>query len=137
VLTTFPLFMHRVFHDFHPDTGKYNLNKTQVKTLLVVHAGDSPHMSQVCDHMNMEKGSLTPVIDSLIELDLVERERNRDDRRKVNITLTDKGRDLVTRNLQNAHEHILGKLKHLPAEEVTRFKRALLDLHDITSKIAP
>jgi len=135
VLTTFPLLMHKMFHDFQPDTRKYDLNKTHVKVLLVVHVEDSPHMSQVCYHMNMEKGSLTPVIDNLIELDLVERKRNRNDRRKVNITLTTKGRDLVYSNLQRAHEHILGKMKHLPAEDVERFKRAMLDLHDITSKI--
>jgi DNA-binding MarR family transcriptional regulator len=135
VLTTFPLFTHKMFHDFLPDTGKYNLNKTQVKALLVVHVEDSPHMSQVCHHMNMEKGSLTPVIDSLIALNLVERSRNRDDRRKVNIALTDEGRELVHSNLERAHEHILGKIDHLPAEDVERFKQALLDLHDIASKI--
>ncbi len=134
-LTTFPLFMHKVFHDFQPDSGELNLNKTHMKTLMVIYIENSPHMTKVCYHMNMEKGSLTPIIDNLIEMELVQRRRNPEDRRKVNLYLTDQGRRLVLENLHRAHQHILEKMKRLPKEEVQRFKNALLDLHDITLKL--
>ncbi len=134
-LTTFPLFMHKVFHDFHPDSGDLDLNKTQIKALMVIYIENSPHMTKVCYHMNMEKGSLTPVIDSLIEMELVQRSRNPDDRRKVNLNLTNKGRKLVLENLRRAHEHILDKMKHLQKGERQRFEKALLDLHEITLKL--
>lgn len=134
-LTTFPLFMHKVFHDFQPDSREFNLNKTHMKALMVIYIENSPHMSKVCSHMNMEKGSLTPVIDNLIEMKLLQRKRNSEDRRKVNLYLTDQGRKLVLENLHRAHRHILDKMKHLPEEEVQRFKNALLDLHDITLKL--
>jgi len=135
VLTTFPLFMHKVFHDFHPATSHLELNKSQMKALMVIHLEDSPHMTKVCYHMNMEKGSLTSVIDGLIELGLVERTRNPEDRRKVNLTLTSRGRDLVLEHLQQAHEHISKKLERLPEAEVRRFEKAMHDLHDITLKL--
>jgi DNA-binding MarR family transcriptional regulator len=85
--------------------------------------------------MDMEKGSLTPVIDNLIETKLLQRKRNPEDRRKVNLYLTDQGRKLVLENLHRAHQHILDKMKHLPEEEVQRFKTALSNLHDITLKL--
>jgi DNA-binding MarR family transcriptional regulator len=135
VLTTFPLFMHKVFHDYHPDTEPFALNRTQMKALMIIHIESSPHMTKVCYHMNMEKGSLTPVIDSLIESGLVERRRNPNDRRKIDLSLTDKGTELVLTNLQRVHEHILKKLARLPKEEVQRFKRAVHDLHEITLKL--
>jgi len=78
---------------------------------------------------------LTPVIDSLIEMELVQRSRNPDDRRKLNLNLTDQGRKLVLENLHRAHEHILDKMKHLQKDERQRFEKALLDLHEITLKL--
>jgi len=135
VLTSFPLFMHKVFHDFKPDTGNYELNRTQIKVLMIIHTGNQPHMTHVCHRMNMEKGSLTPVIDSLIEMGLVKRTRNRDDRRKVNLSLTGTGNSLVIRNLKKAREHLLAKLEHLPEKMVARFKRAVLDIHEIAQKL--
>jgi DNA-binding MarR family transcriptional regulator len=135
ILATFPLFMHKVFHDFHPASGALDLNKTHMKALMIIYIEDNPYMTRVCYHMNMEKGSLTPVIDRLIQMNLVERRRNAGDRRKVNLHLTELGTSLVQANLHRAHRHILEKLKHLPEEEMQRFKNALLDLHEITLKL--
>jgi len=135
ILSTFPLFMHKIFHDFWHGTEESELNKTQMKTLMIIHMDDHPHMTHVCHHMNMEKGSLTPVIDSLIEIGLVERKRNKEDRRKVNLSLTDKGRQLVVRNLERVKKHILKKIDHLPEDMIDRFKRAVLDLHEIAQKL--
>ena len=135
ILATFPLFMHKVFHDFHPGSGALELNKTHMKALMIIYIENNPYMTKVCYHMNMEKGSLTPVIDRLIEMKLVERRRNPEDRRKVNLHLTELGQSLVQANLHRAHRHILEKLKHLPEEEMQRFKKALLDLHEITLKL--
>ena len=135
ILATFPLFMHKLFHDFHPASGELELNKTHLKTLMIIYIENNPYMTKVCHHMNMEKGSLTPVIDSLMEMGLVRRKRNPEDRRKVNLDLSEQGRKLVAVNLQRAHEHIFDKLKHLPKYEIQRFKKALLDLHDISEKL--
>jgi len=135
ILATVPLFMHKVFHDFHPGSGELDLNKTHLKTLMIIHIENNPHMTKVCHHMNMEKGSLTPVVDRLIEMKLVERKRNSQDRRKVNLHLSELGMSLVQAHLHRAHRHILQKMKHLPQQEVERFKNALLDLHEITLKL--
>ena len=135
ILTTFPLFMHKVFHDFHPASGALDLNKTHMKALMIICIENDPYMTRVCHHMNMEKGSLTPVIDRLIRMNLVERRSNTEDRRKVNLHLTELGQSLVQANLHRAHRHILGKLKQLPREEVERFKSALFVLHEITLKL--
>jgi DNA-binding MarR family transcriptional regulator len=106
-----------------------------MKALMIIYIENNPYMTKVCYHMNMEKGSLTPVIDRLIELKLVERRRNLEDRRKVNLHLTELGLSLVQANLHRAHRHILEKMKNLPDEDVQRFKNALRDLHQITMKL--
>jgi DNA-binding MarR family transcriptional regulator len=132
ILATFPLFMHKAFHDFLPTTGTLDLNKTHMKALMFIYIGNEPYMTEVCHHMNMERGSLTPVIDRLIQTKLVERRGNPGDRRKVHLHLTDLGLSLVQANLHRAHRHVENKLKHLSKEEIQRFRNALLDLHRIT-----
>jgi DNA-binding MarR family transcriptional regulator len=135
ILTTFPLFMHTLFHDFQPPSGALDLSKTQMKVLMVVYIESAPYMTGVCRHMNMEKGSLTPVIDRLAQANLVERGRSPADRRRVNLRLTEVGLSLVEAALHRAHRHILEKLKTLPEEDVERFKSALSVLHEITMKL--
>ena len=135
ILATFPLFMHKVLHGFQPGSGTLDLSKTQLKVLMIIHIENSPHMTKVCSHMNMEKGSLTPVVDRLTGMNLVERRRNPEDRRKVNLRLTELGKSLVQANLHRAHRHIMEKLRHLPEAEIERFKSALSDLHEITLKL--
>ena len=106
-----------------------------MKALMVIYMEESPHMTKVCHHMNMEKGSLTPVVDSLIELELVRRRRDPHDRRKVILGLTQKGGGLVESHLERVHRHVQKKLERLPKRDVERFKRALQDLHEITQKL--
>ena len=135
ILTTFPMIMHKILHDFHPDTGDYALNRTQSRTLLIIHLEGSPHMSRVCRLMDREKGSLTPVVDGLIELGLIERSRNSEDRRKVNLALTVAGRRLVAEHMRLVREHIRRKLAGLSPGEIKRFERAVDDLHQIAVKL--
>jgi DNA-binding MarR family transcriptional regulator len=132
ILSTLPLFMHKVFHDFQPPSGELDLNKTHLKALMIIYIENNPCMTTVCRHLNMEKGSLTPVIDRMVRMKLVERRGSPEDRRKVNLHLTELGTSLVQAHLHRAHRHILQKLKHLPRVEMERFESALADLHEIT-----
>lgn len=135
LLTTFPFLMHKMFHDFVPDSLGLELNRTQIKALMVIHTEAEPHMTHMCHVMNLEKGSLTSVVDGLIELGLVERRRNPDDRRIVNVILTDSGKTLVDRHIRQAHAHVLSKLSHLTAEERSVFEETVDVLHRIAMKL--
>jgi DNA-binding MarR family transcriptional regulator len=134
-ITTFPLLMHKVFHDFHAGLEQLPLNRTHMKALMVIYTQGFPHMTQLCSHMNMEKGSLTPVIDSLIGVELVHRKRDPHDRRKVILDLTQKGRTLVEAHLECVHRHVQKKLERLPKRDVERFRSALQDLYEIAQKL--
>jgi len=135
LLTTFHLFRHKVFHDFKPETGETALNRTQFRTLMAIHQAEAPHMSQVCSQLDLEKGSLTPVIDGLIARGLVIRERDQKDRRKVNLALTSAGEELLKFHRGRAHRHLLAKLEVLSPAEVTRFGEAFAVIHEITLKL--
>jgi DNA-binding MarR family transcriptional regulator len=135
LLTTFHLFRHKVFHDFKPEAGETALNRTQFRTLMAIHQAASPHMSQVCRRLDLEKGSFTPVVDGLIARGLVARARDGKDRRRVNLTLTAAGEEILRLHRGRAHRHLLAKLERLTPEEVARFGEAFAVIHEITLKL--
>ncbi len=138
LLKTLPHLMYKLFHDLKKiesaDT-EVRLNKTQKKTLLILYTESNSSMTQICRMMNMEKGSFSSVIDSLIKMDLVLRERDENDRRKVHINLSNKGSKLVGNEIENIRIRLDDKLEILSEEDLTRFYRAITDLEDITNKL--
>ena len=69
----------------------FHLNQTHIKTLMTLKfEGENP-MSVISDKLNLEKGSFTPVANSLIDLGLIEKTPDCKDKRVYNLHLTEKG----------------------------------------------
>jgi DNA-binding MarR family transcriptional regulator len=140
LLKTLPHLMNKMFHDineFRPLEEDFNLglNKTQRKTLLILYSDEGMNMSRFCRILNLEKGSFTSVIDSLIEQDLVIRQRDNDDRRKIFIRLSKKGKEFVEQIVEIISSHIEHKLSVLSKEDFSCFIHAIDDLSRITEKL--
>lgn len=66
-------------------------------------------MKEISEQMDLTHGASTGLIDRLHRLGLVERERDDKDRRVVNVTITDEGKQLIERVNQRRHA-ILSKI---------------------------
>ncbi|MCA9497299.1 MAG: winged helix-turn-helix transcriptional regulator [Nanoarchaeota archaeon] len=78
-------------------------------------------MSDLSNHMNLTPGSMTSAIDNLIKLNIVKREFDKDDRRKVYICLSNKG-EKIAKDLIKTHSIISKKiLNHLNEKEQDEF----------------
>lgn len=80
---------HRLLMKNGPEMA--GLNHSQKRTLMLLRRKGSLPMTGIVQHMNIEKGSMTTVVDNLIGKGLVRRERDMDDRRRVIISLTAEG----------------------------------------------
>ena len=69
------------------------LGKNQRRTLFILHIRGAMLPSRLGTLLEMKKGSLTTLIDSLIKMDLVKRSRDIKDRRKTWISLTENGKE--------------------------------------------
>lgn len=132
--------MHEIFHDmkefrFSGDVKELKLNKTQLKTLLVLYSQKESNMSTSSRVLDIEKGSFTSVIDNLIDCGLVERRRDENDRRKVRISLTEAGIMFVEDILLEMSRQVDKKLDVLSGEDKKRFVNAINDLAEITEKL--
>ena len=135
IVESFPLFMHKMMQGFDFTDSSAGLNKTQEKTLHIIFYHGTTHMGDIISHLNMEKGSFTPVVDSLIEKGLINKERDHADRRKINLTLSDRGRRHVEKMEERLNDHLQEKLQALSAAERKRLLRVIDDLYELTEKL--
>ncbi|MDA3958909.1 MarR family transcriptional regulator [Oceanispirochaeta sp.] len=116
-------FNYLLMKDFRPEClENLKLNKTNGKTLMVLFRKGSRTMSELVQHMNIEKGSMTSVVDHLIQRDLAVRERDQMDRRRVIINLSEDGRTLARELEGEMNNYILFKLNLLGEERKNAVK---------------
>ncbi|MFZ5815443.1 MAG: MarR family winged helix-turn-helix transcriptional regulator [Bacillota bacterium] len=70
---------------------KYGLTMPQYQLLLAAQYGDATTLGSLADELNCSRGNLTGVADRLERDGWLVRERSTEDRRVVNIRLTEKG----------------------------------------------
>lgn len=129
------LLLKTFFDDFDDSVIETHLNKTQQKTMLMLDQNQNKTMSELSRYAGLELGSFTSVIDKLIEEKLVNRERDSEDRRKVIVCTTKKGKK-ISEKIRNAlNKHILKKLEILPDTDFKDFLEALQIIKRIAIKL--
>lgn len=125
----FPQMGRIVMRDFITAKAKeHHLSSTQIKTLYMLSQHGSSPMSTLGRATGLEKGSMTSVIDNLVERDLVTRNRSETDRRKVLVELTATGREVAESLIRQMQDDLDRKLSLLPEAQRKSFYQALCTL---------
>ncbi|RDY24726.1 MarR family transcriptional regulator [Romboutsia maritimum] len=113
---------------------EYNVNKTQLRALMFIKNYGNISMTDLCSKLNIEKGSLTSMVDDLTEKGYVFRERDLGDRRKYLITITEKGEEIAIDFIIKLSEKLEEKLSKLNEEDRKKYIEAIDTLQYILSK---
>ena len=97
------------------------LYNNQFRALMIIGNRGRITSSELGATLYMKKGSVTTLIDSLIEKDLVTRENDKQDRRKIWIYLTDKGKVYKKEKYPLIQLEISKILEKLPKEDLDIF----------------
>jgi DNA-binding MarR family transcriptional regulator len=125
----FPQMGRIVMRDFiSSKTKEHHLSSTQIKTLHVLSQHGSSPMSMLGRATGLEKGSMTSVIDNLVDRGFVTRSRPESDRRKVLVELTENGRHVAGCLIRQMQEDLDRKLSLLPEKQRNAFYKALCTL---------
>lgn len=119
-----------VMQRFGADMGPHHL-----MILLVLQEYISLNSSEICDETAIAKPQMTQSIDKLITLGMVERHPDTKDRRKINITLTPKGRDTVERLDRIMADVVRVKLSVLSDDELETLAGAFNTIADTFAKL--
>ncbi|MCO5383370.1 MAG: MarR family transcriptional regulator [Methanosarcina barkeri] len=113
----------RIFHQLR--NSKYNLNKNQNKAIMIIGAVDNIMPTTLGKCIDLQKGSLTTMIDALEREELVCRKGDPDDRRKTLISLTEKGKDYREWFMGEIEKNASEILQKLDEEDIIAYQESL------------
>lgn len=110
---------------------RYSLTGPQLVCVrhLLKHGATAP--GTLARRISLSPATVTGIVDRLEKRGLVTRERSREDKRKVEIALTDEGRDLVRQMPPPLHETFSRRLNELPLDEQEEIDRVLAKIVDM------
>ncbi len=111
-------------------------NKNQSLAIMIIGKAEKITPSTLSKFINMEKGSLTTIIDSLEEKKLVTRSSDPDDRRKVLLSLTSVGIDYMKTIEAQSQRGFDLMVANLDENEIDQMHTSLETLVEILRKIA-
>jgi len=124
-------FVHAILRHIEPP-GDIRLNRTQIRTLLMLRDHGPVTMSCLGKLVGMSKGSFTQVIDGLVREGLVERYRDPQDPRSVPVAVTPAGLSVVKKLDKNFLDHLVPLLRLLSESERQDAIDAVKNLRRIT-----
>jgi DNA-binding MarR family transcriptional regulator len=110
---------------FHlEDDREPHCNKNQKKAMFIIYREGRATFSDIGKFLNLQKGSLTTLVDSLVESQLVRREPGERDRRKTWLYLTETGNAYIKYKLRRYYREFSKKFDSVgPGELEVLVKR--------------
>lgn len=114
---------------------KSNVSPLQYRALFILNDEGILSMSELSKKMFVSKQQVTMVIDKLIKLELVERILNKDDRRIINVKISDNGIKAIISFKDEIMKGIKPRLSLLSEEDFNKFLVSLNCIYNITEKL--
>jgi DNA-binding MarR family transcriptional regulator len=130
----FPLFRKKLFK--HKNRLKQSSIPHSYFHILKVLKKKGPlPMSEIGRRVCISKSNMTSVIDRLVENGLAERMPDQNDRRVINIALTNKGNELIGEWHVHSNKEIKAKLSSISDEDLETFYESIINIRTILNKM--
>jgi len=106
-------------------SGEYGITSSQFHTIRRISQGDAS-VSALANCMRVSRPNISRAVDDLVNNGLVNRKRNPDDRRNIQLSLTDKGKKMI-KNLHNKYGGILVEQFSILSDEELRVLSSALE----------
>ena len=116
VLDVVPLAA-RVIRKQLREHGTQFLSVPQFRTLLFISRNKGASLSEVADHIGLTLPSMSTLIDGLVTRNFVIRRTHQDDRRRMDLTLTERGETTLQSARKATEEYLKGRLSRLSEAE--------------------
>jgi DNA-binding MarR family transcriptional regulator len=129
-----PLLRKRLLH-MDVVQAEHGIPLSHVQVLSMLNDGGSLSVSDISHRLGIAKPNITPLVDRLLDMGLVQRQRDETDRRVVNVLITPAG----TARLSAIRATITGQVQqqadHLSASEFKELAQALESITRILSSL--
>lgn len=133
---TLGLFHEKFLHRFRKESEQYpGIKKNHIKIIGFLYRNPFLTATEIAKMLNMEKGSLTTLIDLLEQYGLVNRYEDHQDRRKTLISLTDAGRAEMENVMSDTIQRLNKILDDVDPDELQDFVASLKHVVEFMKKI--
>jgi DNA-binding MarR family transcriptional regulator len=113
---------------YRPVLDELGITYPQYLVLSVLWETEGQTIGEIAERLSLESSTITPLVKRLETAGFVERARNRNDERQVNVSLTDRGR-AIRRDAKCLTETLLDR-SGLSVADMVRLKRDVAALRD-------
>lgn len=114
------LFKFRSYNNIKP-----RVNKNQMKIMRILYQQDKVTSTEIGKMLDIEKGSLTTLIDQLDALGFVERVMDPTDRRRILLSLNKAGRERIERVMEQYTLNLRELFHDVDSQEMEKFINSL------------
>jgi DNA-binding MarR family transcriptional regulator len=128
------VFMQRSMRDFRKFMLTTGLSFSQINILMrMVHRG-STSVSEVGEQLGVTNAAASQAVDRLVQLGLIIRTEDPEDRRAKQLALTQKGRELINQGVEARSKWVEGVTRSLSSEQQNMIISALILLTSAAQK---
>lgn len=125
----YPLCRKLVFDTF--DKKKYKITRTQQIIMLSLSVSGTLTMSQLASKINTSNEQATRAVAQLVDKGFIVRMQNPDNRRIINIKLTDDAEKFMKKTINEIKDEILKKFECVSDEEMEKTYQSLLQISSV------
>ena len=138
LLIYYPLLYRKIKTSMDPEKSlKYGKTDGYYQILGTLITRGSLPISQIGKELHISKPNMTPLIDKLVKDKMVTRIRSKEDRRVVNIEITEEGKYFLLEARKVVEENIKENLSNLNDEELETLNESLENIKKLVFKINP
>jgi DNA-binding MarR family transcriptional regulator len=134
ILNVLPLF-RRSFRNIDFERVAEGLSHPHIMVMRMLEDHERLSVSVIGDKQFISRPQMTHIVDKLVSLGMVERTIDEDDRRVINVVLTDNGRRIMRRCDAIIRSSVKESLSALDDKDVEEMSVALSKLAEIGSKL--
>ncbi|MFA5872834.1 MAG: MarR family transcriptional regulator [Anaerolineales bacterium] len=128
------VFMHRSGRDFKRFMDETGLSFSQISVLMRLKHGGNSGVSEIGNQLGVTNAAASQAVDRLVQLGLIERTEDPEDRRAKRLALTQKGRALIEKGVAARSKWIEGLTDALTPEQQNMIISALTLLTEAARK---
>jgi len=134
-MTIFPLLHKKVFKAPPVDQMEYHLSPTNMEVLMRLYEMRTSSVSELSGQLHISRPNMTPLVDKLVQFGLVDRKTSQEDRRVIQLDITEEG-DRYCRNIcQCFADQLRDKLESLEETDLTELNGCLSKFKTIIAKM--
>lgn len=109
-----------------------SLKPIEIKMLNLLNNRGGMQINAIAEELSVTGPWITGIVKAMQQKGYVKKVRNQSDRRRLNVTITPRGKKILDKNMDTYLRAVSGLLDKLSTEDIEEFKRLLKKIGDIT-----